>query len=382
MQFKVKKIHINIVTYYVIIRKKELMKVIEYLVEDFLIIVIVLGFIALRFNSTVIKINRNKNLTILLLEVATITLFDTLEYYCSTLDYFNYGRVIFSFLCYSLRPFIIITFISLLTENKILKYFYSLSIINTFIYASCFFSDIVFSFTRDNSFQRGPLGYTAHIVCIIYLLLLIVFIIKKYYRNAWGRTLMLMFIAFASTTAAFLDFYVGSALFDQTVLICILFYYLFLYMEHNKVDELTDVYNRNTFFNDIKKYDSRITAIISFDMNGLKTINDTYGHLEGDKAIQTLAKALLKNKKYNVNFYRTGGDEFVGLCLDLEEDRVKSIIKNVKNDLKKTKYSFSCGYVMCDRNDDKDDIYKKADEMMYKEKQEYYNKHDRRHRNY
>jgi diguanylate cyclase (GGDEF)-like protein len=357
------------------------MRLIEYFVDDFLVIVIVLGFLALRLNSTILKLNRNKILTILLIEVAAITLFDTLEYYCSTLSYYNYGRVIFSFLCYSLRPFIIITFISLLTENKMIKYFYSLSIINTIIYASCFFSNITFSFTNENSFQRGPLGYTVHIVCLIYLLLLIILIIKKHYRNAWGRTFMLAFIALVSTIAAFLDLYASSTLFDQTILICVLFYYLFLYMEHSKVDELTDVYNRNTFFNDINKYDNKITAIISFDMNGLKIINDTYGHLEGDKAIQTLAKALLKNIKYNVNFYRTGGDEFVGLCFDLEEDKVKSVIKNVKNELNKTKYTFSCGYVMCDKNDDKDDVYKKADKMMYKDKEVYYSKHERKNRN-
>ena len=353
---------------------------IDLFVGDFLIIVMVLGFIALRYNSTMELSHRNKILKILLLEVAAITVFDTLEYYCSSLDHYNYARVILSFLCYSLRPFIIITFMSLLTENKILKYFYSLSIINALIYASCFFSDIVFSFTEGNSFQRGPLGYTVHIVCAIYLLILIVLIIRRHYRNEWGRTFMHVFIASTCTVAASLDLYASSTLFDQTVLICVLFYYLFLYMEHNKVDELTDIYNRNTFFNHIKKYDNKITAIISFDLNGLKAINDTYGHTEGDKAIQTLAKTLLKNIKYNVNFYRTGGDEFVGLCLGLKEDKVKSVIKNIKTELSKTKYSVSCGYVMCDENDDKHIIYKKADDMMYKDKEDYYSKHERRHR--
>lgn len=353
---------------------------IQYLIDDFFIVVLVLGFLVLHFNNLKFKTKRNKVLRLLLLEVAAITLFDTLEYYFSTLDSVNFGRIFFSFLCYSLRPLIIITFISLLTENKIIKYFYSLSFINAIIYASCFFSNIAFYFTDNNSFQRGPLGYTVYFVCIIYLILLIIIIVKRHYRNEWVRTFMHMFIVVACTTAAFLDWFVGSILFDQTILICVLFYYLFLYMEFNRVDELTDVYNRNSFFNDIKKYDSRITAIISFDMNGLKAINDTYGHLEGDKAIQTLAKSLLKNIKYNVNFYRTGGDEFVGLCLNLKEDNVKKVIKNIKDDISKTKYSFSCGYVMCDNNENKYDIYKKADEMMYKEKEEYYSKHERRHR--
>ncbi len=354
---------------------------IQYFIDDYFIIVLVLGFLTLHFNNMKFKTKRNKVLKILLIEVAMITLFDTLEYYFSTFDSINFGRLLFSFLCYSLRPIIIITFISLLTDNKIIKYFYSLSIINAIVYASCFFSNIAFGFTSSNSFQRGPLGYSVYIVCIIYLLLLMVLIIKRCYRNEWGRTFMHLFIVIACTSAAILDWFCGSVLFDQTVLICVLFYYLFLYMEFNRVDQLTDVFNRNSFFNDIEKYNNKITAIISFDLNGLKMINDTYGHLEGDKAIQTLANSLLKNIKYNVNFYRTGGDEFVGLCLNIDEEKVKFIINNIKKDMNKTKYSFSSGYVMCDTNADKYDVYKKADEMMYKEKEEYYSKHERRHEN-
>lgn len=353
---------------------------IQYLIDDFFVLVIVLGFLIIRGDNVKIIANGNKIFKILIIEIAAITVFDSLEYYCSTLDHYNFGRIFFSFLCYSLRPFIIITFISLLTDNKIVKYFYSLSVINTLIYATCFFSDITFSFTSENSFSRGPLGYTVHIVCVIYLLLMIALIIKRHYRNEWRRTIMLVFIAVSCSVASYLDLFEGTVLFDQTVLICVLLYYLFLFIEHSRVDELTDVYNRNSFFNDIKKYDNKITGIISFDMNGLKAINDTYGHLEGDKAIKTLAKSLLKNIKYNVNFYRTGGDEFVGLCININEDKLKSVIKNIKDDLRKTKYSFSCGYVMCDKNDDKYEIYKKADEMMYKEKEEYYSKHERRHR--
>lgn len=328
----------------------------------------------LSFSNIRIKNSKSKILRLLILEVAAITIFDALEYYCSTLDHFNYGRLLFSFLCYSLRPVIIITFISLLTDNKIIKYFYILALVNSLIYSTCFFSDIAFSFDSNNSFLRGPLGYSTHILCIFYLLLLIYLIIKKHSSQAWNKTIMLLFIAGTSTTAAVIDYTLETCLFDQTILICSLFYYLFLYMEHNKIDELTSTFNRRTFYSDIEKYNNTIICIISIDMNNLKQINDKYGHLEGDKALVKLAEALLKSEKNKARFYRVGGDEFVTVCFNSDEGIVKNIIKRIRNNMKKTPYTCSIGYEMCNSKDDKFEIYKIADEKMYKEKEEFHQK--------
>ena len=46
------------------------------------------------------------------------------------------------------------------------------------------------------------------------------------------------------------------------------------------------------------------------DINGLKTVNDNYGHLEGDKLILAAAEVLMDKLKSSSNVYRIGGDEF------------------------------------------------------------------------
>ena len=354
---------------------------IKYIIDDFLIIVLVLGFTILLLNNLRFKSEKTNEIKLLLLSVTGMFIFNILELYFSNFSSINIYRLICSFMCYSLRPIVVIIFISLLTDNKNMKYFYGLAGINTLIYATCFFTDIAFSYTSDNHFQRGPLGYSIHIVCIIYLLLLIYLIIKKHNRQSWNRTIILSFMAIISTIAAVLDFIsVESSIFDQTVLICVLIYYLFLYMEYNKLDVLTKVYNRMNFYNDINNFKKVITSVISVDMNDLKYINDNYGHDEGDKALITIAKVLQNSDKNRARVYRVGGDEFVMLCLDMKEDKVQELIKKINSDLKKTKYTCSIGYEMTKNNVDINESYKIADKKMYIIKQKYHSKQEKKER--
>ena len=341
---------------------------VDFFIDNFLMIVLL-------SNNLKIEKSKSKRVKLLLLEVALISVFNFLELYFATFDTFQYARLVFSFLCYSLRPVIIITFISILSNNKIVKYFSYLSILNAIIYSTCFFTDIAFSFHSDNTFYRGPLGYSTHALCIIYLFLLIYLIVKKHYKQSWNKTIMLLYITFINTIAAFFDFAFGTTLFDQTILVCALVYYLILYMEYNKIDALTKTFNRMAFYDDIDKYKCSITSVISIDMNDLKKINDNLGHLEGDKALVTLSSIFLNSEKNNARVYRVGGDEFVILCFDLKESDVKKVISKIKDDISKTRYTCSLGYEMRKSNDDIIATYKIADEKMYKEKEEHHLKY-------
>ena len=79
---------------------------------------------------------------------------------------------------------------------------------------------------------------------------------------------------------------------------------------------MTEVQNRNVYEERLKKLRkpnaniSRITVIV-VDVNGLKEINDSYGHFCGDDAIKTVAKALRDTIGLKADIFRIGGDEFV-----------------------------------------------------------------------
>ena len=116
-----------------------------------------------------------------------------------------------------------------------------------------------------------------------------------------------------------------------------------------------------------------ITALVSIDMNGLKTINDTEGHEAGDKAISTVADCFFRAAKRRQTVYRIGGDEFVIVCRKVPEEEVIELTKRIHQLVDETSYSCSVGYGFSgDGKKPIDDLLRESDESMYFEKQQYY----------
>lgn len=84
-----------------------------------------------------------------------------------------------------------------------------------------------------------------------------------------------------------------------------------------KYDSLTNVYNRSSLMSKLNialeeaKKHKYIIAVILFDVDKFKDINDTYGHCEGDMMLKTIANAVKKSIRNTDIFGRLGGDEFL-----------------------------------------------------------------------
>ena len=142
-------------------------------------------------------------------------------------------------------------------------------------------------------------------------------------------------------------------------------------------DSMTELQNRNAYEEKLKKLRkpssniSRITVIV-IDINGLKEINDSYGHFSGDDAIKTVARALKDTLGEKADIYRIGGDEFV--CIS--ESNILPYISQFKDTIsfidreKLYKLAVSIGYSRFHEKYSKviDDIICRADEKMYKDK--------------
>ena len=97
------------------------------------------------------------------------------------------------------------------------------------------------------------------------------------------------------------------------------------------VDTMTGLKNRNCFQEKIKILNDNLNEdtqlkIVVFDINGLKKINDKYGHLKGDLMIKESANTIRKTFDNCGNVYRIGGDEF---CLIVEN------VENLEESIKK-----------------------------------------------
>jgi diguanylate cyclase (GGDEF)-like protein len=106
------------------------------------------------------------------------------------------------------------------------------------------------------------------------------------------------------------------------------------------VDALTNLENRRALEANFDRYtalaDRRATSLMmtSWDLNDLKRINDSRGHVAGDAHLQAFADALRLEARAEDAFFRVGGDEFIGLHLGLENgteliERVRTAFPSV-----------------------------------------------------
>lgn len=164
-------------------------------------------------------------------------------------------------------------------------------------------------------------------------------------------------------------------------------YFISLASQHSKtqeqlsklsyIDKLTSFYNRNRFIEDsqsLTKVDISI-GIIYLDVNGLKDINDKYGHEMGDKLLIECARRMKLVFHYS-DFYRLGGDEFVIICREIEEDVFSKKIIELKGEFRKRPTcQVAIGSYWANTVDDIGEIIKNADAEMYEDKKAFYRKH-------
>lgn len=148
------------------------------------------------------------------------------------------------------------------------------------------------------------------------------------------------------------------------------------------VDDLTGLYNRRKLDQELsKKMVLQRTNpvhffIVSLDMDGLKHINDTYGHLEGDEALKAFADMIRESAEEDDLCCRVGGDEFTMLIPTDDEQRVKAVSQKLEELLlayneRKTKpypLSGSMGYAEYKKNEELSNCIKRADINMYANK--------------
>lgn len=104
-------------------------------------------------------------------------------------------------------------------------------------------------------------------------------------------------------------------------------------------DSLTDLYNRSYLENKIQILNQQQKfplAVIMADLNGLKLVNDTYGHNAGDELLKKMANILKITCRKSDIIARWGGDEFIILLPKTDQKEVKKVIKRIKNKLKNT----------------------------------------------
>lgn len=139
-------------------------------------------------------------------------------------------------------------------------------------------------------------------------------------------------------------------------------------------DLLTGVSNRNCYIKKLSQlshHTLHTLGVIYIDINGMKKLNDNFGHEYGDRVIQDVADILYARAKSDA--YRVGGDEFVVLCENTKQEDFQSLAESLRRDFEESRdFEVSIGCTWKDHDISVDDEIMRADDLMYAQKQGYY----------
>jgi diguanylate cyclase (GGDEF)-like protein len=156
------------------------------------------------------------------------------------------------------------------------------------------------------------------------------------------------------------------------------------YKEMKKIaitDSLTNIYNRY-FFNDAlknefsraKRYNSAF-ALIMFDIDHFKNINDTYGHIKGDEVLKSMTEIIKEHLRVSDVFARTGGEEFMIILPNTNITLATEIAQRIRACVEKYNFNLqsnitiSIGVVTHKDNDTHQSILKRVDNALYAAKE-------------
>lgn len=242
--------------------------------------------------------------------------------------------------------------------------------------------NLLFYVTSGNTYERGPLFFILPCVSYFYFGYNLYFIYKQRKRFSWWelRIFNLFYIAAGVFTGIQVVYSSYLTIWNGTAMMIVIIY-IFILNDQVHRDRLTGLENYSSY----ERYIENISFkkinklfIINIDIDDFKSVNDKFGHNEGDEALKMFANLLIESFSLRrKKLIRVGGDEFL-ILLEVErkeivDNYIQNLNKNIEayNKTKEKPYElkFSYGVACCSNSkEDIHDILKCADKLMYEQK--------------
>ena len=229
------------------------------------------------------------------------------------------------------------------------------------------------------SFMRGTfLNFVSHAICLFYLgVSIYVSTVRFHGKHRRDGTVIIMCVVLVLGTVIAEMVTGRNDLLNIVCEICAMVNYIFIMTINSSRDPLTNLYDRRTYLEDLSRYQDVINGVVMIDMNELKFVNDNYGHQTGDEALTSLAKIFESCIDQSIMCaYRVSGDEFTILMFQGKIEQLDEVVTKIREKMREGKYTAAIGTCFIDRKSSDitfQEALRKAEELMYVDKDKYYN---------
>ena len=255
----------------------------------------------------------------------------------------------------------------------------SLNIINLFV-------PIIYDISAENVYSRCPLGYIYYVAIVYYFVT--AYRTEKNYEKKYGTRSFFsvyMFLIPISVGVGLQFLIYGISVAWLSCGVGLTGLYMMQQNEMAFIDSLVETYNRQYLDYVISSWTNKGYSFcgVMLDIDKFKTINDTYGHSEGDNALITVTNTLKECRNENEWVFRYAGDEFVILKMTHDKNGLDSYMAKVEKQLKEYSkanldYNLSVSYGSCyfDYKTDVNSFIQEMDKNMYNMKEEHHSQRE------
>ena len=251
------------------------------------------------------------------------------------------------------------------------------------------FNGCMFYFDAAGVYHRGPLFYLQHMISYFYVLAAsiryIELALEQSYRGTRGKLLTYMSFSVPPIVCAVIQVFLQQfPILSTSPVLSFLIVYTEIIQVESVIDPLTGIHNRKHLKQELEERIHHLPKdcdlyFLFMDVDGFKIFNDRFGHLEGDRVLRTVAKALSEFCKDSRNLcVRYGGDEFAmivelpgGETIEAVTATVRDLVqKHAQEEKLPTTITLSIGSAVYQRDKDTPGtLIGRADVEMYKKKE-------------
>ncbi len=241
---------------------------------------------------------------------------------------------------------------------------------------------LVFYIDGSNVYHRGPCFFLSVTIIYSYFLYSFALILTQRKKVVKEEFIPLFIVGILPVIGGILQsvFY-GLLMMWSFAGFSLVVVYIFLQQRMVHLDDLTGAWTRGTFeyclAQRAKRRKDDVFGLVLLDIDGLKKINDEYGHFEGDYALKTIVQLIKSVLKKTDVIARTGGDEFLIILDCNSREKVEHTIEKIKSTLRLHNETSSKDYLLdCSIGaelfhsgfTDIDQFMRHVDKLMYENK--------------